>query len=116
MTIIDEGASTFIISTTCWKEISSPTLNQSPNTSEAFDGCDLKPFSVLPNLSITLDSKTIHIEVDIIDANLNYNLLLRWSWTHSMDDVATSLFHLIRFPHRGKIVTVNQLSLFGSSS
>ena len=38
--VIDEGASTCIMSVACWKEISSPTLNQSPNTLEAFDRCD----------------------------------------------------------------------------
>lgn len=40
-TIINEGASTCIMLVACWKVISSPTLNQSPNTLEAFDDCDL---------------------------------------------------------------------------
>lgn len=39
-TIIDEGASTYIMSIACWKAIVSPALNQSLNTLEAFDGHD----------------------------------------------------------------------------
>ena len=67
-TIIDEGASTYVMSITCWKAICSPTLNQSLNTLEDFDGHDSRPFGVLPNLPITLDSKTVQVEVDIVDA------------------------------------------------
>lgn len=33
-----------------------------------------------------------------------------------MRAVASSLFRVIRFPHQGKIVTVDQLSFFASSS
>lgn len=64
------------MSIACWKEIGSPTLNQSPNNLEAFDGRNSQPFGVLPNLAITLEGKTIYVEVEIVDANLNYNLLL----------------------------------------
>ncbi len=39
-TIIDEGASTCIMSISYWKAIGSSTLNQSPNTLEAFNGRD----------------------------------------------------------------------------
>lgn len=33
-----------------------------------------------------------------------------------MHAMASSLFHMIYFPHQGKIVTVDQLSFFASSS
>ena len=104
------------MSTICWKTIGSPTLNQFLNTLEAFDGHDLQPFGVLPNLSITLEGKKVQVEVKIVDANLNYNLLLGRSWTHSMHVMASSLFHMIHFPHQWKNVTVDQLSFFVSSS
>lgn len=100
--VIDEGASTCIMFVSCWKEISSPTLNQSSNTLEAFHGHDSWPFGVLPNLAITLEGKKVHVEVEIVDANLNYNILLRWSWTHAMHVVASSLFHVLFFPIKGK--------------
>lgn len=47
------------------------------------------------------------MEVEVVDANLNYNLLRGRSWTYTMQVVASSLFHVIRFPHEGKVVTVD---------
>ena len=94
-TIINEGASTCIMFVSCWKEIGSPTLNQSPNTLEAFYGCDSRPFGILPNLAITLESKPVNIKVEIVDATINYNLLLMQSWTHAMHVVASSLFRML---------------------
>lgn len=70
-TVIDEGASTCIMSVTCWKEIGSPTLKQSPNTLEAFDERNFQPFDVLSNVAITLEGKMVHVELEINDGNLN---------------------------------------------
>lgn len=76
-TVIDEGASTCIMSFSCWKSIVSPSLNQSSNTMESFDGKGSPPYGILTNLPITLEGKIIELEVEVEDANLNYNLLLR---------------------------------------
>jgi hypothetical protein len=37
-TILDEGASTCVMSLSCWKPLGSPSLNQSPTTLKSFDG------------------------------------------------------------------------------
>jgi hypothetical protein len=37
-TVIDEGASTCVMSLSCWKEIGSPELTPSPTLLTAFDG------------------------------------------------------------------------------
>lgn len=58
----------------------------------------------------------MQVKVEIVDANLNYNLLLGRSWTHAMHVMASSLFHVIHFPHQGKIVTIDELYFFVSSS
>lgn len=100
----------------CWKKIDSPTLKESPNMLETFEGWYSQLFCVLPNLAITLEGKTVNVEVEIIDANLDYNILLRWSLTHAMHCVVSSLFRVLCFPHQGEIVMVNKLSLFASSS
>ena len=60
-TVIDEGASTCVMSVVCWKAIVSHTLNQSPNTLESFDRHDSRPFGVLLNLSITLEGNMVHV-------------------------------------------------------
>ena len=58
----------------------------------------------------------VNVEVEFIDTKLNYNLLLGRSWTHTMLCVPSTLFPVLKFPHEGKIVTVDPLSLFTSSS
>ena len=91
-------------------------MNQSLNTLEAFDGCDSWPFDVLPNLAINLEGKIVQVKVEIVDTNLNYNRLLSRSWTHAMHVMVSSLFHVIHFPHQGRIVTIDHLSFLASSS
>lgn len=115
-TIIDEGASTYIMSVAYWKAIGSLTLSQSLTTLEAFDGRESCPYGILQRLPITLEGKMVEVEVEVVDANLAYNLPLGQSWTHAMRAMASSLFCVIRFPHQGKIITVYQFSFFTSSS
>ena len=50
------------------------------------------------------------IEVEVIDASLDYNLLLGRSWTYAMSSIASAVFQVVVFPHKGKLVTVDQLS------
>ena len=87
-----------------WKAIGSPYLSQSPNTLEAFDGRDSHPFGILPRLPITLKGKIVEVKVEVVDANLTYNLLLGRSWTYAMRAMASSIFCVIHFPHQGKII------------
>jgi hypothetical protein len=116
LTVIDEGASTCIMSITCWKSIDSPTLTESHNNVKAFNGTGFKPYSVLPSFSITLEGKDVNIEVEVFDAPLDYNLLLGCSWIDSMRAVVSTLFRVLCFPHQGKVVTVNQPTFVNSDS
>ena len=45
----------------------------------------------------------------MIDATLDYNLNLGHTWFYSMKEVASRVFQLVKFPHQGKIVTIDQL-------
>lgn len=74
--MINEGASTYIMFVSCWKATGSLPLNQYPNALEAFDGRGSRPYGILTNLPIMLEGKTIDLEVEVVDVNLNYNLLL----------------------------------------
>ena len=74
--VVDKGASTCVMSSACWKAIGSPALTSSPNALEAFDGQESKPLVVLASLPITLQGNTVNVEVELVDAKLNYNLLL----------------------------------------
>ena len=50
------------------------------------------------------------VEVEVIDATLDYNLLLGRSWTYAMCAIASVVLRVVVFPHEGKLVTVDQLS------
>jgi hypothetical protein len=111
-TVINEGASTCVMSITCWKAIGSPSLIESHNTLKAFNGSGFKPYGVLPLLPITLEGKMVQVEVEVFDAPLDYNLLLGRSWIDSMHAVVSNLFCVVHFPHQGKVITINQLAFF----
>jgi hypothetical protein len=83
-TVVDEGASTCVMSLVCWKVIGQPILYPSPTLLTAFDGRSFKPHGIIPSLSIQLGGKTMCIEVKVVDAPLDYNLLLGRSWTYAM--------------------------------
>jgi hypothetical protein len=115
-TVINEGASTCVMSVTCWKAIDSPSLTESHNTLKAFNGSGFKPYSVLPSLPITLEGKTVQVEVEVFDTPLDYNIPLVHSWIDSMRAVVLTLFRVVRFPHQGKVITVDQLAFFNSDT
>jgi hypothetical protein len=107
--ILDEGASTCVISLACWKGLKSLALNKSPTMLRAFYGRGFHPHGLLQSLPIQLGGKTVTIDVEVVDAPLDYNLLLGRSWFYAMTVVASSIFRCVQFSHQGKIVTVDQL-------
>jgi hypothetical protein len=110
--IIDEGASTCIMSKTVWQKLGSPELTPSPITLRAYDGRPSSPEGLLQNVPIELGGKTILIDIEVIDVTLDYNILFGRSYMYAMKAVASSVFRTIMFPHNGKIVTLDQLSYY----
>jgi hypothetical protein len=107
-TIIDEGASTCIMSMSCWKTLGSPTLSRSSTTLKAFDGRTYTPYGILSNLKVELGGKTVEIDVEVIDGNLDYNILLGRPWIYAMAAVVSTYFRKIAFPFEGGITVVDQ--------
>lgn len=105
--MIDEDASTYTMFVSCWKAIGFPPLNHFPNTLEAFDGKGSHPYSIHTCFPITLEGKNVELEVEVVDVNFNYNLLLGRNWTHVMFCMVSSLFRVLHFPHEGKIVIID---------
>ena len=60
-----------------------------------FDGRSFRPHEILPSLKVCLGGKSVTIEVEVVDAPLDYNLLLGRNWMYSMQAVASSLFHVV---------------------
>jgi hypothetical protein len=50
------------------------------------------------------------IEVEVVDGPLDYNLLLGCSWTYSMQAMVATVFRVLLVSHKGRIVTIDQLS------
>ena len=65
-TIIDEGASTYIMSISCWKAIGSPPLAESPHTLKAFDGRVFNQLGILKSLPISLKGKIVEVEMEVM--------------------------------------------------
>jgi hypothetical protein len=59
---------------------------------------------------VKLEGKNMCVEVEVVDAPLDYNLLLGRSWTYAMHVVVSTVFWVLLFPHEGQIVTIDQLS------
>ena len=49
------------------------------------------------------------VEVEVIDAPLDYNLLLGRNSTYAMSAIASVIFRVVVFTHEGKLVTIDQL-------
>ena len=94
-TMINEGVVASVMSLSCWKGLGSLELSQSTTMLTVFDGRSFWPHGIIPSLKFQLGGKTIAIEVKVVDALLDYNLLLSQNWMYSMQAVASSLFQVI---------------------
>ena len=73
----------------------------------AYDGHPTKAKGILPHVPMTLARKTVLIDIEVVNTQLDYNLLLRRSYMYAMRVVASTVFRLMMFPHEGKIVMVD---------
>ena len=113
--VVDEGVVTYVMSLVCWKAIGSPTLSKSSNMLTAFDSHSFHPHGIFPTFPVQLGGKTIEVEVEVVDAPLDYNLLLGHNWNYAMIVVMSSIFCTLFFSHEGNIVMIDQLSFVCSS-
>ena len=112
-TILDEGASVSIMSSTTWRVLGSPQLVPVTQNLLAFNGGTSQPSGILPKLPITLGGKTVYIDVMVVEGPLDFNLLLGRDYVYVMGALIYSLFRVVCFPHEGRIVTIDQLSFIG---
>ena len=52
------------------------------------------------------------VDVEVIDAPLDYNILLGRSYTYVMLDVPSTVHRKMSFPHNGNIVIIDQLTYY----
>ena len=94
----------------CWKGLGSPEIVPSQSMMKDFDGNVFKMRGIVPTFPVMLGGKTVNVEVEVIDAPIDSNLLLGRSWTFVMEEVPSSYFRCIKFLHQVKLVTIDQLS------
>jgi hypothetical protein len=98
------------MSKTVWQKLGSPELIPSAITLRTYDRRPSSPEGLFQNVLVELEGKTILIDLEVIDAQLDYNILFGHSYMYAMKPVASSVFRTIMFPHNGKIVTIDQVS------
>ena len=74
--MLDEGAVTCIMSYSCRQALGSPTLAASQTILKEFDGHLFSPHGILVAFLIELGDKTVTVEVEVVNAPLDYNFLL----------------------------------------
>jgi hypothetical protein len=109
-TVVDEGASTCVMSLACGKAIGQLVFSPIPTLLTAFNGRLFRPHGIVPSFPVQLGGKTVCVEVEVVDAPLDYNLLLGRIWTYAMQAVVSIVLWVLLFPHEGRIVTIDQLS------
>ena len=100
-TIVDEGASVSILSSTAWKDLGSPQLVPSIDQILSFNQRPTAPLGTLPYFPITLVGKTVCIDVMVVQGPLDFNLLLGRDYVYAMKVVVSTLFRVMHFPIMG---------------
>lgn len=70
----------------------------------------LFPIVLYPSIPIKLVGKIVLIYIEVLNAQLDYNILLGWSYMYEMLAIASSVFRIMMFPHEGKVITIDQLT------
>jgi hypothetical protein len=102
--IVDEGASTSILSSSAWKYLGSPNLFSALHALLDFDRC---PSEYFP---ISLGGKIVLVDVMVVQGSLYFNMFLRCDYVNDMNVVVSRLFQVMHFPHNGSIITIDQLA------
>jgi hypothetical protein len=90
--IIDEGTSTCIMSKSVWKKLGFPELIPFSITLRAYDGQPYSSEGLFQNVPVELRGKTILIDIEVINAPLDYNILFSHSYMYAMKVIASSVF------------------------
>ena len=97
-TIRDEGASTYVMSLGCWKGLISPSLKPSNKFLKSFYGHLFPPHRLITACPIELGEKIVQVDVEVVDAPIDYNLLLGCNWIHAMTAIVSSIFQVVCSP------------------
>jgi hypothetical protein len=112
--LIDEGASVSIFSSIAWQALGCPQLAPITQNLLSFNRRTNQPLGTLPQFPFTLGGKTVFINIMVVQDPLDFVLLLGRDYVYAMKVIVSTLFHVISFPHNGRIVTIDQLSFIST--
>ena len=96
--IVDEGASTSILSSLVWKLLGSPELVFASHELLAFDRHPSEYLEVLPQLPISLGGDIFLVDVIVVQGPLDFNMLLRCDYVYAMNVVVIYIIIIEAFP------------------
>jgi hypothetical protein len=105
--IVDEGASTSILSSSSWKDLGSPNLVSASHGILDFDRSRSEYLGILPQFPISLGGKTVLVDVIVVQGPLYFNMLLGCDYLYAMNDVVSMLFWVMHFHQNGSIITID---------
>jgi hypothetical protein len=110
--IVDEGASTSILSSLTWKALCSPELVSPSHELLDFDRCPGEYLGILPQFLISLGGNTVLVDFIVVQGLLDFNMLDGHDYVYAMNVVVSMLFQVMHFPHNGSIFTIEQLEFY----
>ena len=93
-----------------WQKLGAPELKPSIITLRAYDGRPSTHVGLFQNVPVSLAGKTVHIDIKVLDAHLDYSILLGRSYMYTMYAIESSILCIMMFPHENRIITVDQLT------
>jgi hypothetical protein len=60
-----------------------------------FDGRSFRTHGILPSFPVSLGSKNAEIKVKVVDAPLDYNILMVLNWTYVMSHCVINIMHFM---------------------
>lgn len=77
-----------------------------------FDRRPNEPIWIIPKLPISLSGKTVLVDVFVVTAPLYFHMLLGSYYVYAMNDVVSSLFHVVNFLMKEALsqLTIDHLS------
>jgi hypothetical protein len=108
--MVDEGASTCMMSLACWRAIGQLEVSLLPTLLTTFDGLYFIPHGIIPSFPMQLEGRIVCVKVEVVDVPLDYNILLGQSGTYVMAAVVSTIFRVLFFPLEGRIITIDHLS------
>jgi len=74
---------------------------------KAFNGNTFKTHGIIRAFLVELGGKRSFVEVEVVDAPLDYNLFLGRSWSYVMKTVVSKIFLCYFFRFEGNVITID---------